>query len=87
MQWEREHDSRSFSNLGKNYDEVKASRPISLLKAIGKISEKVWEQRMVYLTRSISPGFQFGAKEGYSTVGTVMKSVTYLKQMDQLQQP
>jgi hypothetical protein len=57
----------------KDYREVKAYRPISLLNTMGKVLEKVVQNRLTYLTYDILPKHQFGARPGYSAPDAVLK--------------
>jgi hypothetical protein len=59
----------------KDYSEVKAYRPISLLNTMGKILEKIIQRRLTYLTQDILPNTQFGAREGYSATDAVLKII------------
>jgi hypothetical protein len=56
----------------KDYSEVKAYRPISLLNNMGKFLEKIIQLRMSYLTTHLLPPEQFGGREGYSAPDAVL---------------
>ncbi|GBN25949.1 hypothetical protein AVEN_273349-1 [Araneus ventricosus] len=58
-----------FYKEGKDQNDTKSYRPISLLPSMGKLLEKLMTQRLTYFlkkTQKVSPK-QFGFKEGVST--------------------
>jgi hypothetical protein len=54
------------------YDVVKAYRPIALLNCLGKVLERIVQQRLAFLTQETLPAEQFGSRRGYSAPDAVL---------------
>ena len=62
---------------GKNANEVKSYRPISLLPVMGKLFEKLFSRRLkeVIAIKQLVPSHQFGFREKHSTIDQVHRIV------------
>ena len=62
---------------GKNANEVKSYRPISLLPVIGKLFENLFSRRLkeVIAIKQLVPSHQFGFREKHSTIDQVHRIV------------
>lgn len=65
---------------GKTATEVTSYRPISLLPVLSKVFEKLLLQRLKPIIKEVIPDFQFGFREGHSTIEQTHRIVNTISQ-------